>query len=164
MFDSILLSQVKRQNCSGPSATADKIASWRNAGIHGAPLHLDEFQLLFSCREIITFENMHTIRTGILVATIMSTVLGMGVAADTGNLLVDSYGKLLLIGPDGTQNVLRDSIITASLSPDGRRAAFTYDENPRAFPNSSQILSVMTVPDGRSQQMSNLAHGSHDGP
>src|SRR5262245_38062251 len=106
---------------------------------------------------------MNTIRIALLLATVMSIVLDVGVAADTGNLLVDSYGKLLLIGPDGTQNVLRDSTITASLSSDGRRAAFTYDENPRAFPNSSQVLSVMSVPGGTPQQIAKLAPGSHFG-
>jgi len=107
--------------------------------------------------------SMNTTRIGILVATVISTVLSVGIAADTGNLLVDSYGKLLLIGPDGMQSVLRDSTIIGSLSPDGRRAAFTYDENPRAFPNSSQVLSVMSVPGGTPQQITKLPPGSHFG-
>jgi len=86
-----------------------------------------------------------------------------GIAADQGNLLVDSYGKLLLVQPDGTQSVLRDSTIMASLSPDGRRVAFTYDENPRAFPNTSQVLSVLTLAGGMPDQITKLSPGSHFG-
>jgi Tol biopolymer transport system component len=98
-----------------------------------------------------------------LLTVLALSALAAGIAADQGNLLVDSYGKLLLIRPDGTQSVLRDSTITASLSPDGRRVAFTYDENPRAFPNTSQVLSVMTIAAGIPEEITKLPPGSHFG-
>ena len=94
---------------------------------------------------------------------IVMTVLVTGSAAGTENLLVDTYGKLLLIEPNGMQRVLRDSIITASYSPDGRKVALTYDENPRAFPNSSQVLSVMTLEGGAPEQITKLPARSHFG-
>ena len=82
---------------------------------------------------------MATTRTTILGFLIL-TVLAAGMGADRGNLVVDNYGKLLLISTDGTQRVLVDSMILAALSPDGQNLAFVRDQNPRAFPNSSQIL------------------------
>jgi Tol biopolymer transport system component len=89
--------------------------------------------------------------------------LASAVAADNGKLLVDTYGKLLLIGTDGTQQVLSESIIVAALSPDGRRVAFTHDENPRAFPNSSQIVSVVSIAGGTVERIAELPAGSHFG-
>src|SRR5262245_58062027 len=99
-----------------------------------------------------------------VVAVVLALgALASGMAADDGNLLVDNYGKLLFISPGGSQQVLRDSIIVASLSPDGRGVALTYDDNPRAFPNSSQILSVLTIATGTSEQITKLPPGSHFG-
>jgi Tol biopolymer transport system component len=104
--------------------------------------------------------HMRTKPIGMFLVVILA-VVATGIAADTENLLVDNYGKLLLIGQDGAQRVLRDSIITASYSPDGLKAAFTYDDNPRAFPNSSQVLSVMTVAGGTSEEITKLPPRSH---
>jgi len=86
-----------------------------------------------------------------------------GIAAERGNLLVDSYGKLLLIRADGTQQVIRDSIISAALSPDGQKLAFTHAENPRAVPNSSQILSVMPTEGGTAKEITRLPPGPRFG-
>jgi hypothetical protein len=88
-----------------------------------------------------------TIRTTIL-GFLTLTALAASIARERGNLLVDNNGKLLLIRTDGSQRVLAGSMILAALSPDGQTLAFTHDENPRAFPNSLQILSVMPAEGG----------------
>jgi Tol biopolymer transport system component len=98
-----------------------------------------------------------------LFPIIAFTALAAGFAADQGNLLVDSYGKLLLIAPNGSQRILRDSTILASISPDGRRVAFTHNENPRAFPNTSQVLSVMTLDSGTTAEITRVPPRSHFG-
>src|SRR6478672_8614873 len=90
---------------------------------------------------------MTTTRTTVLAILVLMALVS-AVAADTGKLLVDTYGKLLLIDPDGSQQVLSESMIVAALSQDGRRVALTHDENPRAFPNTSQILSVVSIAGG----------------
>ena len=105
---------------------------------------------------------MTTTRTTIL-GLLIFTALAAGMAADRGNLVVDNYGKLLLISTDGTQRVLGDSMILAALSPDGQNLAFVRDENPRAFPNSSQILSVMPTGGGTAKQITELPRGAHFG-
>jgi len=98
-----------------------------------------------------------------VLGILILTALAAGIAADSGKLLVDTYGKLLLIGTDGSQQILSESVILAALSPDGRRVAFTHDENPRAFPNTSQILSVVPVAGGTMEQITKLPTGSHFG-
>jgi Tol biopolymer transport system component len=105
---------------------------------------------------------MATTRITVLFILVLMA-LAAGIAADGGKLLVDTYGKLLLIGPDGSQQVLGESVIVAALSPDGRHVAFTRDENPRAFPNTSQILSVIPVAGGPAEQITKLPTGSHFG-
>jgi Tol biopolymer transport system component len=105
---------------------------------------------------------MTTTRTTVLIILIL-VALASAVAADTGKLLVDTYGKLLLIAPDGSQQVLSESMIVAALSPDGRRVAFSHDENPRSFPNTSQILSVVSIAGGTVERIAKLPSGSHFG-
>ena len=106
--------------------------------------------------------NMPMARMTVLGILILAA-LAVGIAADGGNLLVDSYGKLLLIRTDGTQQVLGDSIIFGALSLDGQKFAFTHDENPRTFPNPSQILSVMPAAGGTAKQIAKLPPGAHFG-
>src|SRR5213594_3934014 len=63
---------------------------------------------------------------------LLGTTLIAGAAAGDSGLLVESYGKLLLVRADGTWRVLSDSTHSAALSPDGQTFAFT---------TSSQVLS-----------------------
>ena len=105
---------------------------------------------------------MPTERLIVLGVLIFATLVA-GIAADSGTLLVESYGKLFFIRTDTTQQDLGDSIISAVLSRDGRKLAFTQVENPRSVPNSSQILSVMTLGGGLTRQISKLPAGAHFG-
>jgi len=84
-------------------------------------------------------------------------------AADRGSLLVDSYGKLLRIGTDGTVRTLAVSIGLAALSPDGQKAAFTWNEDPGNPQRSSQILSVVPSGGGTAEKVAQLPQGSHFG-
>jgi len=101
---------------------------------------------------------MSGFRTANLILLLFTTV-ATGIATDGGTLLVESYGKLLLIGTDGTKRVLVDSMILAALSPDGRNVAFTQDENPRAPANSTQILSVIPTSGGVPKRIAQLLRG-----
>src|SRR4030095_3853151 len=78
-----------------------------------------QFSVAVSVSQKDKSPNMVRAQTTIL-SLLLFTTLAAGIAADGGNLLVESYGKLLLIGMDGTQRVLVDSMILAALSPDGR--------------------------------------------
>src|SRR5262245_51205748 len=115
------------------------------------------FQLPFPCRRWI-LPSMSGMRMTVL-SLLLFTALAAGIAADGENLLVESYGKLLLIRMDGTKQVLVDSMILAALSPDGRNLAFTHDENPRALSSSSQILSVMPASGGVPKRVTQLPRG-----
>jgi Tol biopolymer transport system component len=115
--------------------------------------------LLFPCRGTIT-SNMYRARITI-IGILLIRALVLNAATDTGNLLVDSYGKLFLIGTDGTQRAVVDSAVIASLSPDGRNLAFVVDENPRAIPKSSQILFTMPLTSGTRIEISRLSPGEH---
>jgi dipeptidyl aminopeptidase/acylaminoacyl peptidase len=81
----------------------------------------------------------------ITLGTLMLAVLVAGIGATGGMLLVESNGKLLFIRTDGTQQILDDGIVEAALSRDGQKLAFTQPENPRALPNSPQVLSIMAT-------------------
>src|SRR5262245_30916793 len=96
-----------------------------------------------------------------ILGLLFVTAFAGGFPAVGGNLLVESSGKLLLIGIDGTQRVLADSVIFAALSPDGHSLAFTHDENPQASSNSSQILSVMPTGGGVPKRIAQLSPGAH---
>jgi Tol biopolymer transport system component len=108
---------------------------------------------------------MPTTRTRILslsmLMTFLFTAVAAGAAADRGNLLVDNYGRLLLIGTDGTSRTLAPSFGLAALSPDGQKVAFTWNENPRDLQGSSQVLSVVPRGGGSAQQITQLPRGSH---
>ena len=78
----------------------------------------------------LTSSLMFTKRT-VIFTFLTLMVLGACLAAERGDLLVESYGKLLLIGADGTQRTLAPLIGLTALSPDGGRIAFTQNENPR---------------------------------
>ena len=106
---------------------------------------------------------MRITRITILGIILILAAFAAGIAAEGGNLLVDSYGKLLLIRTDGTQRVIGDSMILAALSPDGQKLAFTHAENPRAVPNSSQILAVVTTEGGIAKEITRLPPGAHFG-
>jgi Tol biopolymer transport system component len=103
---------------------------------------------------------MFTTRTSIFTFLTFTALLA-AIAADPGNLVVDNGGTLLLIRPDGTQRVVGSPVTLGALSPDGQYLAFTHDENPRAFPNSTQMLSVMPVRGGTTKQVTQLPVGSH---
>lgn len=96
-----------------------------------------------------------------ILSLLLVTAFAAGFSADGGSLLVESSGKLLLIGIDGTQRTLVSSMILAALSPDGQNVAFTYDESPRASSNSSQILSVMPTAGGVPKRITQLPRGAH---
>src|SRR5437773_648529 len=98
------------------------------------------------------------IRTATL-GFLMLTVLAAGIAADSGSLLVDNNGKLLFIKTDGTQRILAESVMLAALSPNGQDIALAHSENPRAFPNSAQILSVVPAGGGAAKQVAQLPQG-----
>jgi len=102
---------------------------------------------------------MFTKRTVIFTFLILMA-LGAGIAAERGNLLVDSYGQLLLIGTDGTTRTLAPSIGLAALSPDGGNVAFTRNENPREL-QSPQILSVVPASGGSARLITQVPRGSH---
>src|SRR5437764_5065100 len=67
---------------------------------------------------------------------------------NSGHLLLDSYGKLFLVAPDGSQSSLAEHINQAALSPDGSKIAFTTDSNPR-LAGSQQKLIVMAAAGGQ---------------
>jgi len=85
---------------------------------------------------------------------LLGTTLIAGAAAGDSGLLVESYGKLLLVRADGTWRVLSDSTHSAALSPDGQTFAFT---------TSSQVLSITSVAGGSTKQIVKLPAGSHFG-
>jgi Tol biopolymer transport system component len=72
-------------------------------------------------------------------------------AAERGNLLVDAYGKLLLIQPHGIEKTIADGANLAKLSPDGLHAAFT---------DSQRSLLVITLATGTVQTVVKLASGA----
>jgi Tol biopolymer transport system component len=84
-------------------------------------------------------------------------------AADRGSLLVDSYGKLLRIGTDGSVRILAPSFGIAALSPDGQKTAFTWNEDPKNPQRTSQILSLIPSDGGTAQKIVQLPQGSHFG-
>src|SRR5437667_11797171 len=92
-------------------------------------------------------------RHAIFIALVGTTLVAGAAAGDSG-LLLESYGKLMLVRPDGAELVLRDSTNSAALSPDGQTLAFT---------TSSQVLSIMSVAGGPPKQMMKLPAGSHFG-
>src|SRR5215813_4697983 len=81
----------------------------------------------------------------IILGTLMLAVLVAGIGATGGMLLVESNGKLRFIRTDGTQQILDDGIVEAALSRDGQKLAFTQPEDPRALPNSPQVLSIVAT-------------------
>jgi len=89
-----------------------------------------------------------------IFGVLLGTALVAGAAAGDSGLLVESYGKLMLVRPDGTERILSDSTNSAALSPDGQTLAFT---------TSSQVLSIMSVAGGPPKQMMKLPAGSHFG-
>jgi Tol biopolymer transport system component len=103
------------------------------------------------------------ITRGIIPGVFIFASLAAGIVADRGTLLVENDGRLLFIGTDVPQQDLGDSIITAVLSRDGQKVAFTQIESPKVLPNSSQILSVMPVRGGTAKQISQLSAGAHFG-
>lgn len=89
----------------------------------------------------------------LVCAFLLPILLPLPVAAQ-GHLLVGSYGRLLLVAPDGTQTLLAEHVNVAALSPDGRYVAFT---------NSDQALFVVPIERGRAKQVVQLPPGSHFG-
>lgn len=83
----------------------------------------------------------------IILGTLILAVLAAGIGATGGTLLVESNGKLLFIRSDGTQRFLGNGIVEAALSRDGQKLALTQPENPRALPNSPQVLSIVATAD-----------------
>ena len=81
---------------------------------------------------------------------------------ERGNLLVDSYGKVLLIAPEGSSRPLADNANQALLSPDGSRLAFTTDLDPKAA-NSAQKLLVVPIAGGPQTEIVELPPDSHFG-
>src|SRR2546422_7169484 len=92
-------------------------------------------------------------RHAIFIALVGTTLVAGATAGDSG-LLVESYGKLLLVRTDGTGRVLSDSTNSAALSPYGQTLAFT---------TPSQVLSIMPVAGGPPKQIVKLPAGSHFG-
>src|SRR5436309_3078699 len=89
-----------------------------------------------------------------IFVVLLGTALVAGAAVGDSGLLVASYGKLMLVRPDGAERVLSDSTNSAALSPDGQTLAFT---------TSSQVLSIMSVAGGPPKQMMKLPAESHFG-
>jgi WD40 repeat protein len=84
---------------------------------------------------------------------LVCAALAAGAAGDTAGILVDVYGKLLLIRSDGTQQALSDSAISAALSQDGKMLAFTRNED----------LAVVPISGGAAKQITKLPRGAHFG-
>jgi len=79
-----------------------------------------------------------------------------------GHLLVDSYGTLLLISPDGTQHPVAGGVNQAILSPDGSKLAFTTTSDPKVA-TSRQKLLIMSVEGGEPEQVTELPPDAHFG-
>jgi len=84
----------------------------------------------------------------------MLMALGAGIGAEREILLVESYGKLMLIGMDGVQRSVAPSIGLAALSPDGRNVAFTQNENPR---ETAKFSDALCRPGGRRKRAAGRA-------
>ena len=105
---------------------------------------------------------MIAIRTatfGILLTAIFAAA---AVAAAPEALLVDIYGKVLIIGTDGSMRVVTESMVSAVFSRDGQNLAFTRSEDPRAT-SSPQVLSVISVNGGVARQIARVESGKHFG-
>src|SRR5215813_1245451 len=96
---------------------------------------------------------------GILVTAIFASAVA---AAPPEALLVDIYGKALIIGTDGATRVVAESMTSAVFSRDGQNLAFTRSEDPRAI-NSPQALSVISVNGGVARQIARVEGGTHFG-
>src|SRR6266545_1742642 len=82
---------------------------------------------------------------------------GQGSASDSGHLLVAVSGKLVLMRPDGTQDLLADSHNSAALAPDGRHVAFTI------VTPTTQTFVVMNLVNRTQREILTLPQGAHFG-
>jgi Tol biopolymer transport system component len=89
----------------------------------------------------------------LLCAFLLAILWPLPVAAQA-HLLVESYGRLSLVAPDGRQTLLADHVNVAALSPDGRYVAFT---------KTDQALLVVAVESGQATQIVQLPQGAHFG-
>ena len=90
------------------------------------------------------------------IAILLSLSLQAGGNSGGGHLLVSSYGLLLALQPDGRQAVLADSANSASLSPDGKRVAYTTS-------GDEQSLMVVNVDGTARTELVKLPKGAHFG-
>src|SRR5215510_11507915 len=102
---------------------------------------------------------MRTATLGILVTAVFAAAAA---AAPPEALLVDIYGKVLIIGTDGATRVVTEPMISAVFSRDGQSLAFTRNEDPRAT-SSPQTLSVISVNGGVARQIARVESGTHFG-
>lgn len=93
-----------------------------------------------------------SLRRGLGALLLLVSSACSAAAGERGHLLVDSYGALLLIRPDGVQKPLANGVNRARLSPDGSLVAFT---------DSEQSLTVFRVASGARYPLVRLSAGAH---
>ena len=88
------------------------------------------------------------------VSTVGAQVVGAPPPARPGNLLVDTYGKLWLVTPSGTMQMLMDRATVGVLSPDGKRVAVL---------SGDRTLSVLSLDTHARRDVVTLPAGTHFG-
>jgi len=97
------------------------------------------------------------------VSAIGGQVVGAARPAVSGNLLVDTYGKLWIVSPSGAMQMLMDRATVGVLSPDGKRVAvlsgdrtlsvLSLDTHARrdvvTLPAATHFGEIVWSPDGR---------------
>src|SRR5437660_828767 len=86
-------------------------------------------------------------------ALVLLTALATWASAP-GNLLVSASGRLLVIGPDGSQRVVADFVNDAVFSPDGKHIAFS---------TSRRTLEVASTAGGETVEMARLPQTAYFG-